>query len=834
MMRPGLPAALVALALSARAQTHRYVDAAAGSDSASGLTPTQAWRTIQRAATNAGAGWIIHVAPGAYRETVGPTNNGAAAAPIVFRGETSNDARVILSGAVSSRTLTWVRLTNNSIGLPGGVAPSNIYYTSLAGWTTRPSRITWVDGTNRAALPLAREPDRGVTTDWKYHENWWQADGGSTDQLWDATHDPAGAYPDVQTGHLGWINGFTNSFLTGAVVVATDHQQAHDTYRRTITSHSASSGLVRFAASTLYTLGSNTKYYVEGPPQCLDRIGEWSLVRIGTTNRLYLWPPNNSHPTNLDLEIARRGIGFNLQHRSHIRVEDMVIQDLNNLEGGYTGDEGAFWIQNWDEDSVGLVFDRLTIRDVPLAFRMYANAELGMISNLTVQSSDIGPCDNPAILTLFDTGATARVGISTLLIRSNTFHHLGFASRIDQGIGLLITAPHRLLFEGNHVHDVMQNGLVLAYGEEADSLILGNLFERCALGAGDCAGFKVWASGRASSRILVMRNVFRDNPGWTFPVSQINWWETSRGRFAGFGTYTDIVRSPATDDYAVVFYRNEAYRNGYAGFFIAHSRDMALFNNVCAGQPHGISLDGQLSTMPGVNSNCLAFNNLLLIHQTNASLYADSGISIRAPSSEMTRAQCDYNVYQVRGDGATAMRHYHRWDSEAESWRHNLYTNTAEIRDRTPWEDHGQDAPADADMVADEETGDFNLYLNSPAVDGAIPPQIALDLVTRLESVLGMEIEDEALYGAGYDAGPLECHPESIEFTGATLSEDSLPVFTWSSVYGAAYSVESSTNRVHPDWVIITNLSSSGYATSFTNSAVQGPLLLRTRLDGPD
>ena len=833
-MRSGLPAVLVALALSARAQTHRYVDAAAGSDGASGLTPTQAWRTIQRAATNAAAGWIIHLAPGVYRETVGPTQNGAAGSPILFRGETSNDARAILSGAESSRTLSWTRLTNNPIGLPAGVAPSNIYFAALTGWTTLPSRITWMDGTNRVALPRAREPDWTVTTDWKYHENWWQADGGATDRLWDATHDPAGAYPDVQAGHLGWINGFTNSFLTGAVVVATDHQQAHDTYRRAVTYHAASSGLVQLAATTLYGLGSNTKYYVEGPPQCLDRTGEWSIVRAGTTNRLYLWPPNNSHPTNLDLEIARRGVGFNLQHRSHVRVEDMVIQDLNNLEGGYTGDEGAFWIQNWNQDSLGLAFDRLTIRDVPIAFRMYANAELGVISNLTIQSSDIGPCDNPAILTLFDTGVTARVGISTLLIRSNTFHHLGFASRIDQGIGLLITAPHRLLFEGNHVHDVMQNGLVLAYGEESDSLILGNLFERCAFGAGDCAGFKVWANGGASSRILVMRNTFRDNPGWTFPVSQINWWETSRGRFAGFGIYTDIVRSPGTDDLAMVFYRNEAYRNGYAGFFIAHSRDIALFNNVSAGQPHGISLDGQLSAMPGLNSNCFVFNNLLLIRQTNTSVYADSGISIRAPSSEMSRVRCDYNVYRVKGDGAAAMRHYHRWDMEAESWRHNLYTNTAEIRDRTPWEDHGQDAPTVADTVADEAAGDFHLYLNSPAVDSATTPQVALDLIARLESVLGIEIDDETMHGAGYDAGPLECHPESIEFMAAALSEEGLPVFTWSSVHGAAYSIESSTNPIASDWSFITNLSSSGYVTHYTNILIHAPLILRARLDGPD
>jgi hypothetical protein len=58
-----------------------------------------------------------------------------------------------------------------------------------------PRFITQLDGGGNvtARLPSAREPDWSVATEWKYHEFWWAADGGSSP----ATCDPS-ANEDVR------------------------------------------------------------------------------------------------------------------------------------------------------------------------------------------------------------------------------------------------------------------------------------------------------------------------------------------------------------------------------------------------------------------------------------------------------------------------------------------------------------------------------------------------------------------------------------------------------------------------------------------------------------
>ncbi|MBU4460871.1 MAG: hypothetical protein KJ579_09915, partial [Verrucomicrobia bacterium] len=168
-------AALVALPVGA---VEYYVDAAAGADGNSGLTPASAFRSIGRAVSNAVPGDVIHAAPGRYRETVAPPVSGTEALPIVVRGDPTN-GEAIVTGAEPASSLVWSRLASNEIGLPPGVAFTNVFKATLTGWTNLPEIVVWIDGATRRRLPKAREPDWTVTTPWKHHENWWKADGGS-------------------------------------------------------------------------------------------------------------------------------------------------------------------------------------------------------------------------------------------------------------------------------------------------------------------------------------------------------------------------------------------------------------------------------------------------------------------------------------------------------------------------------------------------------------------------------------------------------------------------------------------------------------------------------
>lgn len=816
-------AALVALPVGA---VEYYVDAASGADGNSGLSPASAFRSLGKAVSNAAPGDVVHAAAGKYRETVSPPVSGTAALPIVIRGDPTNGEAVI-TGAEPASSLAWSRLASNEIGLPPGAAFTNVFKAALTGWTNLPEIVVWVDGSTRTRLPKAREPDWTVTAPWRHHENWWKADGGASNDLWDVTDDPVDAYPDVQTGHLRILNGVTNPSLAGAVMWATDGVQGHDTYRRTILGHTPATGGVRIASAS-YGFSTNTKYYVEGLGVLLDREGEW----ICTTNpaTIYLMPPGGTHPTNLTIEIARRPVGINLRHRSWIRFESIAVECVNALFSGYTGSDAAVRVGNWNLPSTGLVLDRVRIRDCGAGIYLYANGALASISNLTVTGCDIGPCDGTGFMTLHE-GGPGSPGIRSVLVEGTRFHDLGFRPAIDQGIGLVFTAPHRLLFRSNVVCDVMQNGVQVVGAPAALSAFVGNIFERCAQGAADSAGFKVWADKTNAVDLLVLGNLFRDNQGWTYAASVINWWETSRGRRAGFGAYVDIVKSGTAGVDSVIFYRNSAVSNGFAGLYIAHSRDVALYNNLCTGNPYGIVLDGQVSRMPDFNTSNRVCNNLLPSSFGAVTLFPDfpdAGISVRAPTSEMSRLFIDRNIYQPAGAGAVSMRHHYLWDNEANSWRHLLYTNITQIRTSTVWEASGTQVAAAVPLFVWRVDGWPVLPLNSPAVDAGVVPTAATAMIARVGAALGVDLSEGVPHNGAWDVGPEEVRP--VPFDIRALADGML---VWRSVPGARYAVESQPGLSTGGWSHVQYVDAVGGDASVAAPPAVSNLIFRIRLHGP-
>jgi len=812
------------LAAARAVATDYFVDAGAGSDGNNGLAPASAFRTIGRAVSNAAPGDVVRVGPGRYRETVIPPTSGTEALPITIRGEPAGGGEAIVSGAEPSASLAWTRLATNEIGLPPHLALTNVFKAVLTGWTNLPELVFLRDGTNRVRLPKAREPDWVVTTPWRHHENWWLAEGGTVTRLWDATDDVPGSYPDVQAGSLRVVNGVTNPALAGAVLWATDGRQGHDTYRRVILDHVPATGGVRVATAN-YGFSTNTKYHVEGVGVLLDREGEW----LCTSNpaAIYFWPPGGVHPTNLAVEIARRPVGINLRHRSWIRIESLAIEGVNALYSGYTGSDAAVWIANWNLPSTGLAFDGVRIRDCGAGVYVYANGALASISNMTWTGCDIGPCDGTGFMTVHE-GGPASPGIRSLRIEGCRFHDLGFRAAVDQGIGLVFSAPHRLLFRSNVVCDVMQNGVQVAGAPAALSAFVGNVFERCALGAADSAGLKIWADGTTASDLLVLGNLFRDTMGWTYGASVINWWETSRGRRAGFGAYVDIVKSGTAGVDSVVLHRNVAVSNGYAGLYVVHSRDVAVCNNLCAGNPFGIVLDGQVGRMPDLNTSNRVFNNLIPSSYGAVTVFADAGISVRAPTSAIGRLSIDRNFYQPSGTGAVAMRHHYNWDNEPNSWRHLLYTNVTQIRTSTIWEATGAQAAPSAPLFAWREGGWPVLPLNSPAVDAGTVPVAATAMMARVGAALGVDLGDGVPQNGAWDAGPEEVRPAPFDIraiAGGTME--------WRSVPGARYAVESQAAFSTGGWSHVVYVDATGTTASAAAAGAESNVYLRVRLHGP-
>ncbi len=191
----------------------------------------------------------MHILPGVYRETAWPALSGSAAEPAIYRAE-NGLGTAILRGSEASSSLAWTQLAANTIDLPAGVDPTQIYYADLSAWNSSdpPRFVVQLDagGQVGARLPLAHEPDWQVITEWKAHEFCWAADGGSSpaacDPATNSNHDcdlPQRSMTlltdrtndaelvGVEAGNLTTLGN-----LTGATLVAIDTVQGHYTYRQ--------------------------------------------------------------------------------------------------------------------------------------------------------------------------------------------------------------------------------------------------------------------------------------------------------------------------------------------------------------------------------------------------------------------------------------------------------------------------------------------------------------------------------------------------------------------------------------------------------------------------
>jgi hypothetical protein len=720
-----------------------WVDASAGNNGNDGLSPAHAFSTISKAASTAGQGTTIHILPGIYREAIRPTQSGSVAQPIVYRAEGGLNT-VIVRGSESSKSLTWQQLDTNLIGLPIGVDPSQIYYTDLSGWNLDgpPRFVVELDdqGNPLTRLPLAREPDWNVVTEWKYTEYWWAADGGSrpetcnplafpypqtqcdlasrsSTQLTDLTND---TYPSgVEAGSLATLGD-----LTGATLVAVDTVEGHYVYRRTIIAHDKAAGKITVDRACEFDadpanpgLGWGSKYYVEGKPSLLDSPGEWWYDTIN--KRLYLWPVTPINPASQNLEISHFGNGFDLHNRSYITLEGLNIEYFN---------ENAINQVDWTTDrSYGNTLRNLNLRYANIGVDINQSVSVNespsnVINGFTLEDSEVAYMDtlgvglsqnweggsNPDLFT--------HSGVINTNIRNNDFHDLGFRSDNDTARGLGFEYADRLRFEGNHVHNIAHNGVQFSLSviqssktsgftpseiKTGDILVKDNIFEEACLLGTDCGELKIWGSSPNSHvfrNFLITGNLFRNTFGWSYISEQRQRWMGDNGSqvkgMGGFGLFLDQVSG-------IVAYRNIAYNNAFYGYTIyGHwgDGDIVFVNNVAANSVYGMNLGGDdINGADPVNTKLL---NNIFVNNENFGLYLNK---VDGPYTNMA---VDYNLYFNNGwrrsnQSGVMVIQVASWDE---------YSTMIDVQQNTPWEVHGLEGdPA----FLSYDPSDHNLYDSS-------------------------------------------------------------------------------------------------------------------------
>jgi outer membrane biosynthesis protein TonB len=744
-------------------QIEHYYVSVTGDDNANGSQPTP-FKTIQKAVnttkTDTLPGARIHVLPGTYREQVtfdgvrGTAENG-----ITLIAE-NGPGTVFVNGSQSSTDsrITWT-LSAAGPRFPEH-AIAHLYSANVSVWNATPELAYKTTG-GITRLPKAHEPDFGVTTEWKHHENWWKADGtedGTQNTLIDVLDDALGSYPEASAsaGNLKNINGFTDSFLTGARLFAKDTIDAHDSFSALITDHDASeSGKVTLDKNLTYyngtaAVGPYTKYFIEGSSELLDTPGEWYYDK--TAKKLYVWPIDDVSPATDPIEFATRMTVVSLKNSSYITLKDLTLQFANYGHSGVTGPDGAIRISGSSDDTVDhIVLDGLSILHSGVGVRLYqsnaATTSVGTINAFTLKNSTIKDIDGFGLISWHWPVPAPNPFIHHLWIENNEFSHLGFRGT---GAGLFLQHPEKIVFMNNYLHHTSHNAIDIQQGKgSGNSLILvkNNLSENTCQNGTDCAAFKILSSsgGSGVNNILVTRNIFRDTKGWSSAAASQNKWNSTLGYgFGGFGYYSDVVSSSTPGvGCAIAVYRNIISGNSSGGIHYTKSRDQCAFNNVIAGNGGGIQMNNFGSITDGSVNNKIVQNIIVSTepasNPTNSKIY---GISARLNKADEALLQVDANIFHTSGTNA-----YDMFKQDISFTNVGTWKTVQNIQDNTPWEDIGSDITTGSFTVTNEPSYDISTIEQTFGVLTVPVPTEVQTITDALQTEFGLTIPHTSIVG---------------------------------------------------------------------------------------
>jgi len=775
-----------------------WVDGSSGDDSNSGFSELEAFKTIQKGLNHVSPGTTVHIQPGIYRESLDIAVGGIRDWPVTIRAE-KGAGTVMVRGSIPSSDLSWAPLINNDIGLPSNADLNSVYVADLSDYnvTIKPRFIVMTDGSTEDAwrLPLAREPDWEVKTEWKHHEYFWAADGGDmfetctpnpSDRNCDCP-DPALPYNcpsrsfywltdrtddtepfDIEPGNLTTLGD-----LTGATLRVMDLKQGHFLFKRTIVEHLINEGSVKVDNHCSFQgrelLGWGSKYYVENLPSLLDQPGEWWFDE--TTKKLYLWSPAPENPSQLSLEVSVENTGIDLENRSY------VILDGLNFE--FYG-SNIIQIRNKDRErsvAVELKNSRMRYAKHGLYFHQKATiSEEFKIDGFLLENSLIEYMDNNAVNMFYswdendDIEAFIYPGITNTTIRDNEMHHLGFYSDNSFPVGLQIAFADKFNFIRNHIHHVAHCGM--NFWSAVDSphknrdflpeeiktgniLVKDNIFEKACQQNADCGALKISGNPRTADTkhvfrdFLITGNIFRDTYGWTYSTEKRGGRWSGEGSdirgMGGFGLYVDYASG-------IHAYRNIAYNNAYINYHMyGYWRDgeMIYYNNIAANSVHGFQMSSNIhAEVESVNTQIV--NNIIINNEAH-------GIMLFDQDDYYENILFDNNLYfnnawrsyedgGVQYSGALCRR---------VEWPAECFQTIEEIQSGTGWENYGlEDDPLfvnyDLNDLSyfDGSWPDFRISEESSvAVDSGteIP-----DSLSRLLSINGIENPKE---GDAWDLG---------------------------------------------------------------------------------
>ncbi|MEP7166584.1 MAG: dockerin type I domain-containing protein [Candidatus Woesebacteria bacterium] len=735
---------------------HYYVSPT-GNDSNVG-TAAAPFKTIQKAVnitkSDSSTGATIHVLPGTYRETVTLDSvKGSSSEPVTIVAENGQNT-VYIQGSQVSSALSWSKGTDG-LSFPSG-ASSHIYVADASSFGATPELAYNATGTV-TRLPKAHEPDWNVTTEWKYHENWWKADGpegSSQNTLIDTTTDPSGSYPQASelSGNLKNINGFTGSFLTGARLFFKDSDTGHDTYSVPITGHDAGSGKITLEKSFAYNgkpaVGAQTKYFVEGAPQLLDTPGEWYYNP--SSKKLYIWPPSDTNPASLKLEFATRMNAFAITKSAYVTLKNLNLQYTNYGYGLSTGPEGAIRFSGFDDSQTNhITLDGLHILHNGVGLRLYqsngSTTSTGSLSFVTIKDTVVDDSDGYSLMAWHGPVPAPTAFIHNLWIENSEFGHAGYRG---SGFGIFMQHTEKIVFINNYLHNSAHNAFELQTGKSSGNtmlLAMNNLSENNCYNGSDCGAFKIYdpSDGNGGRNILIMNNIFRGTKGWSYANEGKGKGNTFQGiGYEGSGYYSDGSKSSSSGICGVTLYRNLIYGNSEGGVHLTSSRDQCLFNNVIAQNGHGIVMNNYSPYTDGSFSNKVIGNLLFLAEPSNPTNFKSYGITSRINKADEGKLTVDKNVYQITGSNSFDMFRQELSYSGSMTWK-----TAQNIKDNSLFEDGGKDVSGASFSIGNPTKYDVSSTEKLFGVSSVSEPSEVQTIIDALQKEFGRAISNNTTVG---------------------------------------------------------------------------------------
>lgn len=714
--------------------------ATSGSDSNTG-TNDKPFKTIQKGIDYLNSNFStknnLVVKGGVYRESPTIKNFNPNKTVTISSETSSNPAQIYGSESSQDSRITWQKGTGG-LNFPSSAA-NNVYYADVSAWGADPE-IAYLNGTVDTRMNKAREPDIDPFADTSVTDNRWSAQSGTLGGL-------------VDTKNLKNINGFSSTFLTGGRIFVTDGYSGHDHNTATITGVVASSGQLYFDKEMKYYNGqpliaANSKFYVEGKSELLDMPGEWFFDI--KTKRLYVWSINSDNPAKSNIEFGVRANGIKVINSQNVIIKDFNIKFTNYLYGGSTGNDGAiFLVNNQNEKSSNITFDNVNVRNSAFGVRIFQSTnKRNLMQNITFKNSVIENIDGIGFIAFqhpyFDANNNYIPGIKNLIIENNNIKKAGYRPAGNGGL-MWILKVQNFILKNNLIEESAHNGVEVQVSPESNVLVQNNLFRNNCLSGTDCGGFKIYGNTISARNVLIANNVSTGTKGCSEVSRLIGDWPTSQTfGCGGFGFYTDIIKATNKAEPAAIFYKNLSEGNYYSGIHLTRSSRINVLDNIFNNNPFGITATSRNENEQKLESSKFTNNIFSRTNDVNNGTYNyfgaiinkyDYGINIPFESeSDKTNITINNNIYKMVGRSAFDI--YTRQISKANN-QASLKT-VQDVQNKTTWEDSGKDSfgniPGYSSQGYDTTQARSSFNYVSP-----IPSEV-INVVSKLEQAFGIKI----------------------------------------------------------------------------------------------